>query len=151
MAHTHKDEQRIMKEIIIKRDQENINKRAIYKVVISDGETVLIKNGETKKVRVDLIPTKVRAKMNWLKSRKVTIDSATSEITLKGEKIKNWVAPRILGLFILTTLIPRMIWDEAPLTKTVSIVGLSIILIWTIYVFIIKNNDWILIETKNGG
>jgi hypothetical protein len=89
-----------MKEIIIKRDQENINKRAIYKVVISDGETVLIKNGETKKVRVDLIPTKVRAKMNWLKSRKVTIDSATSEITLKGEKIKNWVAPRILGLRI---------------------------------------------------
>jgi hypothetical protein len=100
-------------------------------------------------VFIDKIPTKAYAKLNWLRSREVTIDSKTTEINLKGEKIKSWLAPRIAGFLILITLLPRMIWDGSSIAKTVSIVGLSIILVWTIYAFIIKSNDWVLIETKN--
>jgi|JI9StandDraft_1071089.scaffolds.fasta_scaffold553660_1 hypothetical protein len=138
-----------MKEIIIKRDQEKINGLVNYRVIIEDGQTILIGNGETKKVFIDKIPTKAYAKLNWLRSREVTIDSKTTEINLKGEKIKSWLAPRIAGFLILITLLPRMIWDGSSIAKTVSIVGLSIILVWTIYAFIIKSNDWVLIETKN--
>jgi hypothetical protein len=139
----------IMKEIIIKRDQEKINGLIDYKVIIEDGQTLIIGNGETRKILLDKTPTKVYAKMRWFKSREVTIDSKTTEINLKGERLKSWLAPRIGGLFILITLLPRMIWEEAPIAKTFTIVGLSLILIWTIYAFIIKSDDWILIETKS--
>jgi Pyruvate/2-oxoacid:ferredoxin oxidoreductase gamma subunit len=135
-----------MKEITIRREKEKINRLVSYKVVVEDGPTILIGNGETKKVYVDKVPTKVYAKLNWLKSKEVTIDATTSELIIKGERIKNWFAPRMVGVFILITLLPRMIWDESSIAKTFSIVGLSILLAWTIYAFLIKNDDWLLIE-----
>ena len=140
-----------MKEIIVRRDQENINRLVNYKLIVDDGQTILIGNGETKRVFVDKIPVKVYAKLNWLKSRQVTVDSTTTELILKGEKIKSWLAPRLVGLLILTTLLPRMIWDGSPIAKQISVVGLSLILIWTIYAFIIKSDDWVLIDKKTKG
>jgi len=137
-----------MKEITIRREQEKINRLVSYKVVVEDGPTILIGNGETKKVYVDKVPTKVYAKLNWLKSKQVTIDATTSELIIKGERIKSWFAPRMAGVFILITLLPRMIWDESSIAKTFSIVALSFLLAWTIYAFIIKNDDWLLIETR---
>jgi hypothetical protein len=57
-----------MKEIIIKRDQEKINGLIDYKVIIEDGQTLIIGNGETRKILLDKTPTKVYAKMRWFKS-----------------------------------------------------------------------------------
>lgn len=137
-----------MKEIVIERPQEKIFGMSDYRVIIEGAPTLLIGNGETRKVLVDGLPAKVYANVNWLRSREVTIDSKTTHIRLKAEKVKGWLAPRIAGLLILITLLPRLIWEGSPIAKTVSIVGLSLILVWTIYAFIIKSNDWIVIETS---
>ena len=79
-----------MKEIIIRRVHENYGMMN-YKVVIENGQTILIGNGETKKVLLDKIPVKVYAKQGWLKSIDVTIDNSTTELILKNEKMKNWI------------------------------------------------------------
>lgn len=137
-----------MKEILIRRDQENFNKSVSYQVVFDDGQKFSLENGETKRALVRTTPTSVYAKLNWHRSKKITIDGSTSELILKAEKFKSWFAPRILAFIILITLVPRFIWEDEPFVKPVTIIGLSIMLGWTIYAFIIKSNDWILIEKK---
>ena len=137
-----------MKEILIRRDKENTNALVNYKVIIDNRETILIGNGETKKVLLDKIPVNIYAKLNWLKSKEVTVDSNTAEIIVKGEKLKNWFAPRIGSGFILVTIIPRMIWHNSQLATTVIVVGLSILIILTIYIFVLRRNDWVIIDKK---
>lgn len=119
-----------------------------YKVVIENGPSFLIGNGETKKVLLDNIPVKVYTKQGWFKSKDVTIDHSTTELILKNEKIKNRIAPVIGGLLVLTILLPKTIWVGSPIANTISISGLSIIIAWIIYAFVIKRNDWILIEKR---
>lgn len=137
-----------MKDITIRREQEKINRLVSYQFIVEDGPTILIRNGEIKKVYLDKVPTKVYAKLNWLKSKEVTIDATTSELIIKGEKIKSWFAPKMVGVFILITLLPRMIWEGSAIPKTLSVIGLSVLLAWTIYAFMIKSDDWVLIETR---
>ncbi len=137
-----------MKEILIRRDQETFNKSVSYKVIFEGGQVASLENGETRKVIIHKIPGSVYAQLNWHRSKTVVIDETTSELTLKADKIKNWFAPRILGLITLITLLPRLIWDEAPFVKPLSIIGLSTLLLWTIYALIIKSNDWIRIEKR---
>jgi hypothetical protein len=137
-----------MKEILIKREQENFNKSVSYQVVFADGQEFSLENGEMKKVLVSMAPQYIYAKLNWHRSRKITIDESTSELILKAEKFKNWLAPRIVAFIILITLVPRLIWENEPFVKPLTIIGLSIMLGWTIYAFILKSNDWILIEKK---
>lgn len=97
---------------------------------------------------MDNIPVKVYAKQGWLKSKDITIDDSTTELILKHEKTKNLIAPGIGGLLTLTILLPKTIWDSSPIANTISIVGSSIILVWAIYAFIIKRDDWIIIDKK---
>lgn len=137
-----------MKQIIIKRDQEKVNKLVDYKVVIGDTLTISIGNGETKKVFIDKTPIKAYAKLTWIKSKAVTINANTTELHLTAEKVKNWFAVKMGAFFILISSIPRLILDESPIAKNISIVGLSILLLWTIYAFIIKSDDWIIIKTR---
>jgi len=137
-----------MKEILIRRDQETFNKAVSYKVVFEDGQIVSLENGETKKVIIHKVPDTVYAQLNWHRSKTIVIDETTTELILKAVKIKNWFAPRVFGFVILITLLPRLIWDEAPFVKPLSIIGLSTLLLWTIYAFIIKSNDWILIDKR---
>ncbi|MBN8653805.1 MAG: hypothetical protein J0L67_20415 [Cytophagales bacterium] len=137
-----------MKEILIRRDQETFNKSVSYKVVFEDGQIVSLENGETKKVIIHKVPGTVYAQLNWHRSKTIVIDETTTELILKADKIKNWFGPRVFGFVILITLLPRLIWDEAPFVKPLSIIGLSILLLCTIYAFIIKSNDWILIEKR---
>ncbi|MFN5169274.1 MAG: hypothetical protein ACK5DD_06590 [Cyclobacteriaceae bacterium] len=136
-----------MKKIIIRRDQEQINLSVDYKVVFDDGPTISIGNGETKKIFLENIPVTAYAKLNWLRSKQVTIDATTTELVLKGEKTKSRLASGI-GALLLLTLLPRLIWGHSPLSNTLAIIALSVILAWTIYAFIIKSNDWVLIELK---
>jgi len=137
-----------MKEILIRRDKENTNGLVNYKVIIDNRETILIGNGETKKVLLDKIPVNVYAKLNWIKSKEVTVDVNTVEIIVKGEKLKNWFAPRIVSIFILVTIIPRMIWHNSQLANTIIVVGLSILIILTTYIFVLKRSDWVIIDKK---
>ena len=137
-----------MKKILIRRAKENFNKSISYQVVFDDGQKLFLENGETKTALVNITPQMVYARLNWYRSRKITIDESTSELILKAEKIKSWFAPRIFAFIILITLVPRLIWEDEPFVKPVTIIGLSIMLGWTIYAFIIKSNDWILIEKK---
>lgn len=133
---------------MIRRDQENFNKSVSYQVIFGDGQELSIENGETKKALVSMTPISVYAKMNWHRSRRIIIDESNSELILKADKIKSWVAPRILAIITLITLVPRLIWEGEPFVNPVTIIGLSIMLGWTIYAFIIKSSDWILIENK---
>ncbi|MEQ8237907.1 MAG: hypothetical protein RIA69_01775 [Cyclobacteriaceae bacterium] len=135
-----------MREIIFSRKWGDFG-MANYKVVIESEPTFQIGNGETKKVQLNNIPVKVYAKQGWVRSRAITIDNSTTEITLKNEKIKNRIAPGIGGLLLLFYL-PIRIWDNSLTANTVSIFGISIIAAWTIYAFVIKRNEWILIEKK---
>ena len=137
-----------MKEILIRRDKENINSLVSYKVIIDNRETILIGNGETKNVLLDKIPVEVYVKLNWLKSKVVTVDSNTVELIVKGVKVKNWFDPRIIGAFILVTLIPRLILGDSHLVKVLNMVGLSILFIWAIYAFALRRNDWIIIDKR---
>lgn len=136
-----------MREIIIKRNNESLN-LLDYKVIFENGQSIVIRNGETKKVTLDKFPIKAYARQGWLKSKDVTIDSSTTELTLKGEKTKNLIGPGIGGLLVLTLLLPKKVFDNSNVAETISIIGLSILLLWIIYAFIIKSNDWILIEKK---
>jgi len=137
-----------MKEILIRRDKENANELVNYKVIIDNRETILIGNGETKKVLLDIVPVNVYAKLNWLKSKEVTVDSNTLELILKREKMKNWFPPRLRGLFILVMLIPRMIWHNSKLATTLIVIGLSIFFFLTAYYFIIKRTVLVIIDKK---
>jgi len=137
-----------MKEILIRRDKENANELVNYKVIIDNRETILIGNGETKKVLLDIVPVNVYAKLNWLKSKEVTVDSNTLELILKREKMKNWFPPRLRGLFILVILIPRMIWHNSQLATTFIVIGLSIFFFLTSYAFIIKRTVLVIIDKK---
>jgi len=137
-----------MKEILIRRDKENTNEVVNYKVIIDNRETILIGNGETKKVLLDIVPVNVYAKLNWLKSKEVTVDSNTLELILKREKMKNWFPPRLRGLFILVMLIPRMIWHNSKLATTLIVIGLSIFFFLTAYYFIIKRTVLVIIDKK---
>lgn len=139
-----------MKEVIIRRVHQNVG-MINYKIVIENGQTILIRNGETKKVQLNSIPVKIYAKQGWLKSKDVTIDSSTTELTLKYEKIKSRIAPWFGGLLTLTLLLPMNYWGDYPMAKAFSIVGSSILIIWIIYAFIIKRDDWILIDKKTDG
>lgn len=136
-----------MKEIIIKRVHESFG-MINYKIVIENGQTILIRNGETKKVHLNELPVKAYVKQGWIKSKNVTIDHSTTELILKYEKIKSRITPWMGGLLALTILLPKTIWDSSPITNTFRFVGAFIILIWVIYAFIIKRDDWILIEKK---
>jgi len=136
-----------MKEIIIRRVHEDFG-MINYKIVIENGQSILIRNGDTKKVQLENIPVKVFAKQGWLKSKDVTIDNSTTELTLKYEKIKSWIARWFGGLLATTLLLPMSFWDDYPITKTISIVGSSILLMWAIYVFTIKRDEWIIIDKK---
>ena len=136
-----------MKEIVIRRCHENIA-MANYKVVVENGSTILIGNGENKKIQLDNIPVKVYAKQGWLRSKYVTIDNSTTELILKYEKTKGWIAPGIGGLTLMILLLPKSIWEDSPMANTISIVGLSIIVAWVIYAFVIRRNNWILIEKR---
>ena len=137
-----------MKEILIRRDKENANELVNYKVIIDNRETILIGNGETKKVLLDIVPVNVYAKLNWLKSKEVTVDSNTLELIVKREKMKNWFPPRLRGLFILVMLIPRMIWHNSKLATTLIVIGLSIFFFLTAYYFIIKRTVLVIIDKK---
>ena len=137
-----------MKEILIRRDKENANELVNYKVIIDNRETILIGNGETKKVLLDIVPVNVYAKLNWLKSKEVTVDSNTLELIVKREKMKNWFPPRLRGLFILVMLIPRMIWHNSKLATTFIVIGLSICFFLTAYAFIIKRTVLVIIDNK---
>lgn len=138
-----------MKEIVIRRAHEKFG-MINYKVVVEHGQTILIGNGETKRVSLEQVPVMLHAKQGWLKSKKVTIDSTTTELTLKYEKIKSRIAPWFGGFFVLTILLPKTVWDNSSTANTISIIGLSIIAGWTIYAFVIKRNDWIRIEKTTG-
>jgi DNA-directed RNA polymerase subunit H (RpoH/RPB5) len=137
-----------MKEILIRRDQETFNKSVSYKVIFEDGQVISLDNGETRKAIIHKVPCTVYAKLNWLRSKTIVIDETTTELILKAEKIKNWFTPRVFGFVILITFLPRLIWDKAPFVKPLTIIGLSILLIWTVYALIMKSNDWILIEKR---
>ena len=97
---------------------------------------------------MDNLPIKVYAKSGWFRSKEITIDNSTSEVIIKNEKYKNWIAPGIGGLVLLTFL-QRKIWEGSPIANTVSIVGLAIIAAWVIYAFLIKRSNWILIDKKS--
>lgn len=133
-----------MREIIIRRNNENFSKMN-YKVVFGNGQTILIGNGATKKVQLDNIPVRAYVKQGWLRSKVVTIDSSTKELVLKNERTKNLTAPWVGGLLALTILLPT-IWDAPLIANMMSFVGLCIILMWIIYAFVIKREDWILVD-----
>lgn len=136
-----------MKEIIIRRAHENYAMMN-YKFIIDNGQTIRIGNGETKKIQLDNVPVIVHAKQGWLKSKDVTIDHSTTELILKSAKIKSGIDRWSGGFLALSVLIPMAIWDDYPIAKTISIVGSSILFIWAIYAFVIKRDDWILIEKR---
>ena len=136
-----------MKEILIRHVRQNLG-MLNYKLVIEKGETILIRNGETKKVLLDNIPVKIYAKQTWLKSKKVTIDNSTTELILKNDMKKGMIALWAMGLFNLMLSLSMGLWDDYPTIKTICIVGCSIILLWVIYIFTIKRDSWILIEKK---
>jgi len=134
-----------MKEIVFRRVRENYGMMN-YKIVVENGQIILIQNGETKIVILDKIPVKIYAKQGWLKSKDVTIDDSTTELTLKFEKIKSRITPWSSGLLILSLLTPKTIWGDSPITNTIAIAGLTTMAAWIIYAFVIKRNNWILIE-----
>lgn len=137
-----------MKEIVIRREDAYINTGVNFKVVIENGETISIGNGETKKVQLDNLPAKVYVKQGWFRSKELTVDNSTSELTLKNENFKSWMAVTIGGPLIMTGLLPKHIWDDPSTAETVSMVGFSIIGAWVIYAFFIKRSNWILIDKK---
>ncbi len=94
-----------MKEIIISRVQQNYG-MLNYKLVIENGKTILIRNGETKKIFLDNVPTKIYAKQTWFKSKKVTIDNSTSELILKNDRKKGRIALWSMVLLNLMLLLP---------------------------------------------
>jgi hypothetical protein len=137
-----------MKEIVFRREDGYINTGVNYKVVIENGETIPVGNGESKKVQLDNLPTKVYAKQSWFRSKEITIDNSTSEVILKNEKFKSWMAVTIGAPLLMTGLLPRHIWDDSSTAHTVSMVGFSIVGAWLIYAFLIQRGNWILIDKK---
>tara|TARA_R110000868_G_scaffold293022_1_gene553537 strand:- start:70 stop:489 length:420 start_codon:yes stop_codon:yes gene_type:complete len=136
-----------MKELIIRRVHQNYG-MLNYKIAIENGETILIRNGETKNVILDNIPVKVYAKQTWLKSKSVTVDDSTTELILKNDVIKGRTAFWAMVLFILFLLLPMELGDIYPITKTIGVAGCSIIFLWAIYAMVIKRDEWIIIEKK---
>ncbi len=118
-----------------------------YKLIVENGQTIIIRNGETKKELIENLPVRIYAKQTWLKSKSVMIDDSTSELILKNNMKKGRIALWSIALFNLL-LLPMGFWDDYPITKTISIVGLSIILMWAIYEFTINRDSWIVIEKK---
>ncbi len=136
-----------MHEIVFRRVHQN-NGMLNYKIVFENGHTILIRNGETKKVLLDNLPVNIYAKQTWLKSKNVTIDYSTTELVFKNNMIKGMVALWFITLFPLVLVLPMGLWDDYPIIKAISIMGSSIILLWAIYAFTIKRDEWILIEKK---
>ena len=136
-----------MKEIIIRRIHQN-NGMLNYKIVFENGQTILIRNGETKHVPLENIPVKVHAKQGWIKSKDVTIDNSTTELILMNAKIMSRISFWLIVLFPATLILPMGLWEDYPVIKTISIVGCSIMLLWAIYAFTINRDQWITIDKK---
>lgn len=135
-----------MKEILFRRIYQNYG-MLNYKIVFEDGKTMLIRNGETKKVLLDNLPVNIYARQTWLKSKNMTIDHSTTELILKNNMKLGRIALWSTVFFSLISL-TKGLWDDYPIIKALSISGSSILLLWAIYFFTIKRDEWILIENK---
>lgn len=135
----------IMKEIIIRREKWYFN-QLDFTVVLEGGRTVQIGNGESKKVQFENTPVQVHAEFGWLKSRKVLVDSATTELVITSEKVKPWIAP--LAGVLLGFSLSRLIWPGSSFTTGLSMSITGVILLWIVYAFVIKRSDWVRIERR---
>ncbi len=134
-----------MKEIVIKRHRENFNMMD-FKVIIENGPTIPIGNGEIKKVILQSIPARMYVSQGWLKSKTITIDNHATEIVIRSDKLKSRLAPGIGGLSILIMFLSKYMFADPQVSKSMTIIGLCLILLWVVYAFIIKHDEWILVE-----
>lgn len=139
----------IMNEIVIKRNRENFN-RIDFKVIVENGPAIPIGNGEVKRIMLPDLPAKMYVRQGWLKSKVVTLDGQTSEIVIRSEKFKSRLAPAMGGLLILVMLLPKYILSDSQSATTITAIGLCFMLIWVVYAFIIKRNEWISVDKKDG-
>ena len=137
-----------MKEILIKRIYQNFGMMN-HKVVFENGTQLLLENGETIRVELDQLPLKAYVKQGWLRSRDFIIDDSTTKLIVKNDVIKNLIAPGLPILAFLSTFLPTTIMGSQEIVQGIRMVCISLVLLWAIYVFIIKRKDWVLIEDKS--
>ncbi len=137
-----------MKEILIKRVYQNFGMMN-HKVVLGNGTQHLLGNGETIRVKPDQLPIKAYVKQGWLRSRDFIIDDSTTKLIVKNDVSKNLIAPGLPILAFLSTFLPTTIIGSHEFVQGIRLVCISLVLLWAIYVFIIKRKDWVLIEDKS--
>ena len=136
-----------MKEILIKRVYQNFGMMN-HKVVFENGTQLLLENGETIRVELDQLPLKAYVKQGWLRSRDFIIDDSTTRLIVRNDKIKNLMVQGLIVLVILLAILPKTI-GSLEVAQGIRLVCISLVLLWAIYVFIIKRKDWVLIEDKS--
>ncbi len=137
-----------MKIITVSRKRQKFN-FVNFKVVFENDSTFLIRNGETKKVKLGSTPVKVYARQGWLKSRKVIVDNSTSELIFQSNRSRNDLIT-FMSLIIILATVAELIWDKLPVLYYVFIIVLlTSIMFKQILLLFKKKSDFVLIEKKN--